>query len=258
MATHMTSSYPPGMFMAGSYWISHQYLDTFDSDRLIEALVASEEIGRPFLWTSDLQPYFEAFKRHCGTIQPPRGASRPEVFFRFDDHGREVEKMVRQAEALFNLSQLMFALYHGQHKTSTFGDLNNPQLNNPEVNPNRVVPVRDISEHGFNKIADQEKGSGTACRRALHDLCCDIFEAAGLEVIFSMFKHDHMKIIKQKCLDALTNILCVPVIEEYVLRQQSWFLRETINLIRCGKTDEKLQQDVVPSISVLDRLIGLV
>jgi len=27
-----------------------------------------------------------------------------------------------------------------------------------------------------------------------------------------------MKIIKQKCLDALTNILCVPVIEEYVLK----------------------------------------
>ena len=33
-----------------------------------------------------------------------------------------------------------------------------------------------------------------------------------------MFKHDHLKIIKQKCLDALTNILCVPVIEEYVLK----------------------------------------
>jgi hypothetical protein len=114
-------------------------------------------------------------------------------------------------------------------KTSTFGDLNNPQLNNPEVNPNRVVPVRDISEHGFNKIADQEKGSGTACRRALHDLCCDIFEAAGLEVIFSMFKHDHMKIIKQKCLDALTNILCVPVIEEYVLRVSHFQLSQSQN-----------------------------
>ena len=32
-----------------------------------------------------------------------------------------------------------------------------------------------------------------------------------------MFEFDHMKIIKQKCLDALTNILCVPVIEEFVL-----------------------------------------
>ena len=45
----------------------------------------------------------------------------------------------------------------------------------------------------------------------------DIFEAGGLEVIFTMFKNDHMQIIKQKCLDALTNILCVPIIEEFVL-----------------------------------------
>ena len=86
-----------------------------------------------------------------------------------------------------------------------------------------------------------------------------------------------MKIIKQKCLDALTNILCVPVIEEYVLKvclsngippiklplifkEKSWFLRDLIELIRPGKlaekTTERLQQDVVPSISVLDRLIG--
>ena len=40
------------------------------------------------------------------------------------------------------------------------------------------------------------------------------------------------------------------------LQEQSWFLRDLIALIRGGKTNEKLQQDVVPSISVLDRLIG--
>ena len=31
-----------------------------------------------------------------------------------------------QAEAVFNLSQLMFALYHGAPESSTFRDLNDP------------------------------------------------------------------------------------------------------------------------------------
>ena len=52
----------------------------------------------------------------------------------------------------------------------------------------------------------------------------DIFEAGGLEVIFTMFQNDHMQIIKQKCLDALTNILCVPIIEEFVLNVSLIFL----------------------------------
>ena len=105
----------------------------------------------------------------------------------------------------------MFALYHGSHEASTFRDLNDPT--------NRVRP-RNIIQWGFTKLSDveMEERSGPAYRRALHDLCCDIFEAGGHEVIFTMFTHDHMKIIKQKCLDALTNILCVPVIEEYVLK----------------------------------------
>ena len=33
-----------------------------------------------------------------------------------------------QAEAVFNLSQLMFALYHGAPEASTFRDLNDPTL----------------------------------------------------------------------------------------------------------------------------------
>ena len=45
-----------------------------------------------------------------------------------------------------------------------------------------------------------------------------------------------------------------------VFKEKSWFLRDLIELIRPGKlaekTSERLQQDVVPSISVLDRLIG--
>ena len=106
----------------------------------------------------------------------------------------------------------MFALYHGSYQAATFRDLNDHSSHGDISN-------RDITQSGFKKLAEPEKmKSGSAYRRALHDLCCDIFESGGHEVIFSMFTHDHMKIIKQKCLDALTNILCVPVIEEYVLK----------------------------------------
>ena len=106
----------------------------------------------------------------------------------------------------------MFSLYHGSGHAATFRDLNQQLALNQHL-------VMDITRRGFVKLPNDNanRPNGSRFRRALHELCCDIFEAGGQEVIFSMFLNDHMKIIKQKCLDALTNILCVPVIEEYVL-----------------------------------------
>ena len=42
-----------------------------------------------------------------------------------------------------------------------------------------------MTKSGFNKITPEEhdRRGGSAYRRALHDLCCDIFESAGLEVM---------------------------------------------------------------------------
>jgi len=265
----------PEIFLAGSYWISHIDLDTFDSDVLIKNLVSQDNrFAKPFLWNENLKHNFRKFSEFVDSQDwARRRQDNTNANIRYDpvldkdikvklkdyfSRHRDVEIMVRQAESLFNLSQLMFALYHGQPQTSTFRDLN------LQLGPRSQTKKRDMTKSGFNKITPEEhdRRGGSAYRRALHDLCCDIFESAGLEVIYSIFKNDHMKIIKQKCLDALTNILCVPVIEEYVLKEKSWFLRDLIELIRPGKlaekTTERLQQDVVPSISVLDRLIVVI
>ena len=78
--------------------------------------------GFPFLWSEELLPQFERFKAHIQNainqhnIPPNNRLCPAETFFAIDHVGPPVEKMVRQAEALFNLSQLMFALYHGSCK----------------------------------------------------------------------------------------------------------------------------------------------
>ena len=64
-------------------------------------------------------------------------------------------------------------------KTSTFRDLN------LQLGPRSQTKKRDMTKSGFNKITPEEhdRRGGSAYRRALHDLCCDIFESAGLEVM---------------------------------------------------------------------------
>lgn len=249
----------PEIFLAVANWTSHSDLDNFDSDKLVEALASPGQDGRPFLWTEEFQTSWKIYGSFLHKLKIQEHTDQTVIidfgqviadFFSMNPHGRIVRNMVRQAEAVFNLSQLMFALYHGDEKALTFRDLNDP---------NRQHHHRNITNWGFTKRLDHvEDEEGNPHRRALHDLCCDIFEAGGHEVIFTMFRNDHMKIIKQKCLDALTNILCVPVIEEYVLREHEWFLIELVKLIKTGRSNEKLQQTVVPSISVLDRLVVVI
>ncbi|CAK8697114.1 unnamed protein product [Clavelina lepadiformis] len=196
-------------------WFSFADLDNFDSDHLISTLCCQTRDGLPFLWTSsDME----------NTAQGP-----PLI-------------ALRQAEAVFNLSQLMFALYHGSVTACTFFDL---QYNRPP---------RDIRKNGFNKLDNCSIQSGSVFRRALHILCWNITEAGGLLVIFSMMKNPVLPIIRQKCLDALTNVLCVDNIEKIVLRRQPWFLKKLISMVEQGD----LQCDMVPAISVLDRLVVVI
>ena len=84
----------------------------------------------PHLWSPRLGVLFNEFKEevpvHDGGVDSQQAA----VYFRRSAKGRIVRTMVRQAESVFNLSQLMFALYHGQTTASTFRDLNdNRDLN---------------------------------------------------------------------------------------------------------------------------------
>ena len=143
------------IFIAGlSYWTSHRDLDTFNSETLvsrnltrrrvlgargisfnpyafqIRSLVAMTPHNEPHLWSPRLGVLFNEFKEevpvHDGGVDSHQAA----VYFRRSAKGRIVRTMVRQAESVFNLSQLMFALYHGQTQASTFRDLNdNRELN---------------------------------------------------------------------------------------------------------------------------------
>ena len=82
--------------------------------------------------------------------------------------GREINQTV-----LVELENYFF------FKTSTFRDLN------LQLGPRSQTKKRDMTKSGFNKITPEEhdRRGGSAYRRALHDLCCDIFESAGLEVM---------------------------------------------------------------------------
>ena len=96
----------------------------------IRSLVAMTPHNEPHLWSPRLGVLFNEFKEevpvHDGGVDSHQAA----VYFRRSAKGRIVRTMVRQAESVFNLSQLMFALYHGQTQASTFRDLNdNRELN---------------------------------------------------------------------------------------------------------------------------------
>ena len=43
-----------------------------------------------------------------------------------------------------------------------------------------------------------------------------------------------------------------------LVQEHEWFLRELIDLIKTGRSSEKLQQNVVPSVSVIDRLVVVI
>lgn len=198
-------------------WYSFSDMDNFDSDYLISILTIKGVDGLPFLW-SKLKTE-ETNTKTLITLEARK-----------------------QAEAIFNLSQLMFALYHGSVTACTFCDL---QFNRAP---------RDIRQSGFCKLKGVDSYTGTVFRKALHSLCWDIAEKGGLPVIFSMMRNPCLPIIRQKCLDALTNILCVDNIEKIVLEKQPWFLDALISMVEKGD----LQCDMVPAISVLDRLVVVI
>ena len=76
------------------------------------------------------------------------------------------------------VTNIIVAIKYFSVKTSTFRDLN------LQLGPRSQTKKRDMTKSGFNKITPEEhdRRGGSAYRRALHDLCCDIFESAGLEV----------------------------------------------------------------------------
>lgn len=128
----------------------------------------------PHLWSPNLAPCFDHFKRHVCTcnisdctvsihIASDIGNyiehSRPaKAYFNHTPEGATARIMVRQAESVFNLSQLMFALYHGQSRASTFRDLNAPdnRIHSADQPQQQHPQDRKLIDAGFDKIKGEQ------------------------------------------------------------------------------------------------------
>ena len=125
----------------------------------------------PHLWSPYLAPYFDHFKRHVCTCNIPdctvsihiasdigtyiEHSKAAGAYFRRAPEGITVRTMVRQAESVFNLSQLMFALYHGQSRASTFRDLNAPD-HRVDAQHTQQPQDRKLIDSGFDKIKGEQ------------------------------------------------------------------------------------------------------
>ncbi|XP_070535093.1 uncharacterized protein [Ptychodera flava] len=195
-------------------WCAFPQLDHFNTDLLLEVLLSKDGNGQPAIWKTAEIPVTENGSYCLSTVA------------------------LMQLEALFNLSQVMFALYNGNIKQATFRDI---QLRHAS---------RDIRTAGFRKLGS----GGSNMREALHSVAWDIVEAGALPVIFSMYKNPVLPIVKQKTLDTLTNVLNVEKISKHILREDGWFLRETVSLINGGD----LSSEKTPAASCISRMIAAI
>ncbi len=79
----------------------------------------------------------------------------------------------------------------------------------------------------------------------------DIITQGGLEVTLLMYKTPVLPMVRQKCLDLISNVTTVPVVAHKLLMDQPWFLDHLLIMIRDGD----LVSDKIPALSVLIRLL---
>lgn len=78
-----------------------------------------------------------------------------------------------------------------------------------------------------------------------------IIEEGGLEVTLLMYKNPMLPMVRQKCLDLISNVATVPDVAFKIMRHQSWFLDHLLILVRDGE----IVSDKIPALSVLIRLL---
>ncbi len=78
-----------------------------------------------------------------------------------------------------------------------------------------------------------------------------IIEEGGLEVTMLMYKNPMLPMVRQKCLDLISNVATVPDVAVKIMRHQSWFLDHLLILVRDGE----IVSDKIPALSVLIRLL---
>jgi hypothetical protein len=82
----------------------------------------------------------------------------------------------------------------------------------------------------------------------------DIINHGGLEVALAMYKNPILSMVRQKCLDLISNVTTVPQVAHKLLINQPWFLDHLLIMIRDGD----LVSDKIPALSVLIRLLKVI
>lgn len=83
------------------------------------------------------------------------------------------------------------------------------------------------------------------------ELVNDIIDQGGLEIALLMYKNPRLPMVRQKCLDLITNVATVPDVAFKIMLSQSWFLDHLLVMIRDGD----IVSDKIPALSVLIRLL---
>lgn len=144
---------------------------------------------------------------------------------------------LRQLEALFNLSQLLFGLSRAETVNYTFRDL---QL--------RKSP-HSFKKSGFKMLAHTE---GRIDFYAIFEkLVHEIIAEGGLEITLLIYKNPILPMVRQKCLDLVSNLATVPPVASHIMKHQSWFLDHLLIMVRDGD----IVSDKIPALSVLIRLL---
>lgn len=195
-------------------WCSFPDLDTFDSDKLLRAFTLKEKESSESPWDPCI-PCPDSRK------EQPLGVSS-----------------LRQIEALFNLTQLLFGLSRSETVNYTFRDL---QL---KCHPH------SFKKSGFKLIKSTNRVDFYSIFEQLVKL---IVEQGGLEVALLMYKTPMVPLVRQKCLDLICSLATVPEVGSTILVCQSWLLDHMIVMIRDGD----MVSDKIPALSALIRLLKI-
>jgi len=196
----------------GDGWCTFPDLDNFDTDKLLKALTLKEKDSQDSIWDPSM-PYTES----CQTMELSMSA-------------------LRQLEALFNITQVLFALSRAETVNYTFRDL---QMNRHP---------HSFKKSGFKLLNSDGRVDFYAI---FEQVVQNVIDQGGLEVTLLMYKNPMLPMVRQKCLDLISNITTVPDIAQKLMRFQSWFLDHLLIMVRDGD----IITDKIPALSVLIRLL---
>jgi hypothetical protein len=196
----------------GDGWCTFPDLDNFDTDKLLKALTLKEKESCDSIWDPSMN-YSDSCQSRDLSITA-----------------------LRQLEALFNITQVLFALSRAETVNYTFRDL---QLNRHP---------HSFKKSGFKLLNTDGRVDFYAI---FEQVVQNVIDQGGLEVTLLMYKNPRLPMVRQKCLDLISNITTVPDIAQKLMRNQSWFLDHLLIMVRDGD----IVTDKIPVLSVLIRLL---